>query len=168
MSDGLYESLSGERIFIGLGSNMGERGENLSTASALIEAAGISILAAAPVYETDPVIYTRQERFYNTVLEVGTALTPWELLDVLQGIEAAMGRTRDIPKGPRTIDLDILMLGERIIADNRLTVPHYDLANRIFFLKPLYDIDSSLIIPRLGGISELMELCPQLDIKEIY
>jgi len=165
--DAVYESLCGERVFIGLGTNMGERGKNLFAAAELIAAAEINIIAASSVYETDPVIHTNQERFYNMVLEVGTGFTPIELLDILQGIETAMGRQRDIPKGPRIIDLDILLLGERIIADERLIIPHYDLANRVFFLKPLCDIDNSLLVPRLGSVGELIEFCPQLGINLI-
>lgn len=110
------------------------------------------------MYETEPVGGPPQPWYCNAVLEAETVLPPEELLAALQGIEAAMGRTRGERNGPRVIDLDILFLGGRIIAGDRLTVPHPRLCGRRFVLEPLAEIAAGFIHPVRGvTVRELLE-----------
>lgn len=136
------------RAVIGMGSNMGDRKGYLTKALEEIEKRAGVITGRSQIIETRAYGYTEQDDFLNMVASIETALTPHELLSVLQDIEHELGRVRTIHWGPRTIDLDILYYGDEIIDDNDLHVPHPDLYNREFVLRPLAELDENYIDPR--------------------
>jgi 2-amino-4-hydroxy-6-hydroxymethyldihydropteridine diphosphokinase len=126
--------------FLSLGSNLGDRAALLSEALDRLEAAGARIVRRSSIYETEPRDFLDQPRFLNMAVEVETNLAPFELLAAIQEIESEMGRQRTVPKGPRTVDLDILFYGNSIIATNDLEIPHPRLTQRSFVLAPLSEI----------------------------
>jgi 2-amino-4-hydroxy-6-hydroxymethyldihydropteridine diphosphokinase len=146
------------RAYIGLGSNIGERGELLDRAVALLAASpGVELIAVSTVRETDPVGFTEQPRFLNAAAAVETGLRPRALLDCLLRIEGALGRTRDGPRfGPRTIDLDLLLYGQETVDEPGLTVPHPRLQERRFALEPLAELDPTLEVPGRGPVQALL------------
>jgi len=127
-------------IYVALGSNMGERLKNIQRACRLMESSGMRLLRTSPVYVTKPYGFTEQPDFLNCVVEIETELTPFQLLEDLLNIEKFLGRVRDRKWGPRTIDLDIVLYGNVVLETENLTIPHYDLTNRQFVLRPLLDI----------------------------
>jgi 2-amino-4-hydroxy-6-hydroxymethyldihydropteridine diphosphokinase len=136
------------RAFIGLGSNLGDRAHNLDRARRAIAALdGTRIAAMSAVEETDPVDLLDQPRFLNQVICITTNLAPDTLLDALLGIEAHMGRRRDVSRGPRIIDLDILLYGDMILRTDALTVPHPRIWERNFVLRHLVELDPGLKDP---------------------
>ena len=136
-------------VYLSLGSNVGDRLENLRRACASLEDHRIRIRRASSVYETEPVDFREQGWFLNCVVVVETALPPGPLLKELQEIEQELGRERVRPKGPRTIDLDILLYGDSVIGDESLVVPHPRLHERRFVLEPLRELAPSLQLPLL-------------------
>jgi len=147
-----------ETAYIGLGSNLGDREKNLrEAASRLGRIRGTQLRRASSLYYTEPVGGQPQPWYFNAVQEVGTALVPEELLEELQKIEAAMGRTRGKRDASRIIDLDILIFGDRVIRSDPLTVPHPELPWRRFVLEPLAEISKDIVCPGAGGtVEELM------------
>ena len=147
------------RVFIGIGSNLGDREAWLRRAVAAVgalpetEVRGISRLR-----DTAPVGLADQPRFLNGALEVETRVGPRELLDALLEIERALGRDRNSvpPGGPRTVDLDLLLYGQALIAEPGLEVPHPRLAERRFVLEPLADLDPELEVPAKGRVRALL------------
>lgn len=128
-------------VYLGLGSNMGDRMEALRNAVRYISRIrGTVVEAVSGVYETNPVGYTEQDKFLNAAVRIKTSLEPLCLLEELQKIEASLKRTRTIRWGPRTIDIDILLFGEQSIRLPELTVPHPRMLDRAFALVPLKDI----------------------------
>ena len=127
-------------VYIALGSNIGERAENLREAREQIEAPDLRILRASSIYETAPRDIEDQPWFLNQVIECETDLFPRQLLARLQKIERAMGRKHRIAKGPREIDLDILLFGNAVVKAPELEVPHPRLAERRFVLEPLAEL----------------------------
>src|SRR5262249_20186946 len=119
----------------------------------------IRLVRISSVYETEPVDFTEQEWFLNIVVAVATELPPLALLDRLQEIEAKLGRVRLQGKGPRTIDLDLLLYDDAIIQDERLTVPHPRMFERKFVLEPLAELSRHLRPPgHEKTVAELLEL----------
>jgi len=143
--------------YIGLGSNLDN--PKLQVTSALNElnqVKEIKLLKHSKLYQTKPVKYYAQADFINAVAKLSTTLDPHKLLDQLQEIETTHLRDRSaIRYGPRTLDLDLLLYGDEIISEERLKVPHPEIASREFVLKPLFEIEPSLIIPGLGKLSVL-------------
>lgn len=130
-----------ERIFLGLGSNLGDRRAYLERAlSCLARTPGVQEVARASLYQTEPLGFTRQPRFLNTVVELSSRLGPRALLQRCQEIETRMGRVRGRRWGPRRIDLDLLFYGTRIIAEADLQLPHPRLIQRRFVLVPLVEL----------------------------
>lgn len=127
-------------VYIALGSNLGDRLKNIQRACYLMEGCGINIVKASPIYLTKPYGFVEQADFLNCVVEVQTDFTPFQLLEVLLEIEKRLGRVREQKWGPRTIDLDIVLFGNLVLSTETLTIPHYDLINRQFVLKPLLDV----------------------------
>lgn len=128
-------------VYLSLGSNIGDRRAYLQRAvSALTEHPHIDCRATSPVYETEPVGYTQQPAFLNMALKMKTALAPESLLQAIQTIEKACGRTREIKWGPRTLDIDILLYGNETIRTPELAIPHPHLLERAFVLVPLADL----------------------------
>ncbi|MHB8158258.1 MAG: 2-amino-4-hydroxy-6-hydroxymethyldihydropteridine diphosphokinase [Desulfocucumaceae bacterium] len=140
-----------EKIYVGIGSNIGDRESNIKEALELLlkDAAAVSSLEVAPLYSTEPVGYADQDWFLNTVASFETALDPQQLLGVLMGIENKMGRVRTIRWGPRVIDLDILLYGDSYINCPDLQIPHPRMEERAFVVVPLADLSPDLLLP--GG-----------------
>jgi 2-amino-4-hydroxy-6-hydroxymethyldihydropteridine diphosphokinase len=136
--------------FIGIGSNLGDRLASCREAvRRLGSTPGIRIKKVSSLYETDPVDYLEQDRFYNAVVAVETSLSPDALLKECQEIERQLGKTILIPKGPRTIDLDFLFYHDQILNAPGLQIPHPAISNRAFVLVPLTEIAPDFIHPAL-------------------
>jgi 2-amino-4-hydroxy-6-hydroxymethyldihydropteridine diphosphokinase len=127
-------------VYIALGSNLGDRAEHLRQAREQIAATDLRVLRASSIYETAPRDVPDQPWFLNQVIECETDLFPRQLLTRLKKIERAMGRKRTIAKGPREIDLDILLFGDAVVKAPELEVPHPRLVERRFVLEPLADL----------------------------
>lgn len=140
-----------ERVdyFLGLGSNVGRRAANLSRAVRLLAGQGVEVLRASSIYETEPVDYPDQPWFLNQVLRVRSELEPPELLIMVKSIETEMKRLPAVPKGPRTIDIDILFAGSLVFEMPGLIIPHPRLEQRNFVLVPLKEIAPRLRHPVL-------------------
>lgn len=133
--------------FLSLGSNLGDRAQNLNTALRLLAESRVRITRQSYLYETEPQDVRHQPWFYNLVAEVETSLFPLQLLNVTQRIEKEMGRQRVAPKGPRIIDIDLLLWGNFVIQTPRLEVPHPRMLERRFVLEPLLELAPSLRHP---------------------
>ena len=139
--------------YLSLGSNLGDRRQNLEQA---IESL-LGVTNVSSFYETEPAEVRDQPWFLNCAVQIDTELTPGELLCVLQGIERRMGRVRDIPKGPRIVDIDILFYGDEIVNVPGLKIPHPRMAKRRFVLEPLAEIAPDLRNPETGRkITEML------------
>lgn len=136
--------------FLSLGSNVGDREAHLLDALGRLEAAGIRILRRSSIYETEPRDFQAQPWFLNLVVEVETELSPRLLLASMQAIELQMGRKRGVPKGPRPIDIDILLFGETVINTPDLEIPHPRMCERRFVLEPLAELEPGLRHPVNG------------------
>jgi 2-amino-4-hydroxy-6-hydroxymethyldihydropteridine diphosphokinase len=135
-------------IYIALGSNLGDRAENLRAARERLEMSGVRIRRASSIYETEPREMLDQPWFLNQVIEAETTLFPRQLLARLLMIEREMGRVRMTPNGPRTIDLDILLFGNAVVHAAGLEIPHPRMAERRFVLEPLAELAGELRPPR--------------------
>lgn len=135
------------KYHIGLGSNIGERKNNLARALALLEENGIRVIKKSNIYETSPVGMLEQPWFLNQVIEVQTEADPQALLRVVKTIEKRMGRAPAAAKGPRCIDIDILLAENKIVRTARLNIPHPELAHRNFVLLPLKEIACETVHP---------------------
>lgn len=144
-------------VFIGLGSNMGEKELNIKRAVELIRGiARILILKESSLYLSKAWGKEDQADFVNQVVKLKTILPPEQLLHRLQEIEIKMGRQRKEKWGPRIIDLDILLYGDRVISTEELTVPHPYMQERLFVLYPLQELEPELIFPDGIGIKEVL------------
>ena len=148
--------------FFSLGSNLGDREASLNDALERLEAAGVRTVRRSSIHETEPQDYHDQPWFLNMAVEVETDLAPLALLATTQKIEAEMGRQRTIPKGPRTIDIDILFYANLVIATPELEIPHPRLTERRFVLDPLSEIVPDLVHPITGkSVREVQAALPQ-------
>ena len=128
-------------VYLGLGSNIGEREENLQEAVRLLgREERVVIKKVSSIYETAPVGYLEQDNFLNMTVSIMTCMEPFELLAYIQDIEIKMKRDRSIRWGPRTIDIDILLYGSCTINEERIIIPHKEMFNRAFVLIPLREI----------------------------
>ena len=155
--------------YIGLGSNMDSPRQHIKKAiQELNELPGSKVTLTSSFYQSKPFGPQDQDDYINAVAQIETGLNALELLDHLQDIENAHGRTRELHWGPRTLDLDILMYGDDIIKDKRLTVPHNEMLNRAFVLVPLAEITSDCTIPGAGLIDNYLKKinCEDLEILE--
>jgi len=145
--------------YIGLGANLGKRDATIAEALCLLdEDDRTSVLGSTVPIETEPVGYEDQPRFLNAAAKLATTRSPRELLELLLGIERALGRVRgEGPRyGPRTIDLDLLVYGNETIDEPALVVPHPLLHERRFALGPLAELDPELVVPGRGSVSALL------------
>lgn len=134
--------------FLGLGSNLGDRAGNLRRAIELLNAEpGIEVVASSSVWETDPVGGPSQPDYLNAVVRARTDLAPHDLLRACLRAEAALGRVRNVRWGPRTIDIDVLLVDALEIDDADLTVPHPRMTERAFVLLPLLELDPGASLP---------------------
>ena len=141
--------------FIALGSNIGNRYDNITCAiKRLTSYAEIHLVNYSSIYETDPVGYEDQDLFLNMVIEIQTALSAMELLDLCLKTELELGRKREIKWGPRTIDLDILTYNQENIETEKLIVPHPRMLERAFVIIPLIEINQD---NKLSEIDKLLE-----------
>jgi 2-amino-4-hydroxy-6-hydroxymethyldihydropteridine diphosphokinase len=142
--------------YLGLGSNVGDRRANLQAAVDLLPAHGVRVLAASSVYETEPVGEVPDQRdFFNACVRIETELEPEELLDACKAVERELGRTLAgqpgyVRHGPRPIDVDLLLLGDREYRSERLTLPHAEVTARRFVLVPLLELAPELEVPGAG------------------
>jgi len=159
-----------ERVYIGLGSNLAEPRQQLRGALDALGRIHDSILAAvSSLYISDPLGPPDQPRYNNAVAALDTRLSPLNLLDALQAIELAQGRERKAERwGPRTLDLDILLFGDRQISEPRLTVPHYHMHARAFVLYPLAEIaPPQLQLADGRTLAELIAACPFTGLERL-
>jgi len=143
---------------IAIGANIGDREKNIIDAINYIIEEGIDVVKVSSIIETEPYGYLDQPKFLNLVIEVKTDKTPQELLSTLLEIERKLKRERKIRFGPRTIDLDIIFYDDLIVEEENLTIPHKDMQNRYFVLKPLSEIEPDYIHPVLKkSVKELLK-----------
>jgi 2-amino-4-hydroxy-6-hydroxymethyldihydropteridine diphosphokinase len=134
-------------VYLSLGSNVGNREGNLRAAIAELPPSGVQVKQVSSIYETEPVDYPDQPWFLNCVLEAETDLEPPALLETLRSIESQLGSQKKIAKGPRKIDLDILLYGDLTIVTPELQVPHPRMLQRRFVLTPLAELAPRLKHP---------------------
>jgi 2-amino-4-hydroxy-6-hydroxymethyldihydropteridine diphosphokinase len=146
------------RAYVGVGANLGDRRATIERAVERLRAVpGVEVLAVSSLRETDPVGFEEQPRFLNGAVELETTLEPRELLDELLRVERELGRIREGPRfGPRTIDLDLLVYGNRRLNEPGLTVPHPRLHERRFALEPLAELAPELEILGRGRVGRLL------------
>jgi len=147
-------------VYLSLGSNVGDREAQLRDAVVRLDAAG-RVMAVSSFYETEPVEFTRQPWFLNCAVALETGQTPQQLMTALLRIEEEMGRRRVQKKGPRSIDIDILLFSDELISSKGLTIPHPALHQRRFVLEPLAEIAPNALHPALRKtIRELLDALP--------
>ena len=147
-------------IYVGLGSNLGDRASYLLLAVRGMLAAGLPVKRLSSIYETEPVVLVDQPSFLNMVAELSANIpfSAEQVLARLLRVEYALGRSREVPMGPRTIDLDLLLYGEETRATELLTLPHPRLHLRRFVLTPLVELCPTLVHPTFGRtISDLLQ-----------
>ena len=157
-----------ERIYIGMGSNLADPAEQLRSAvEALAQLPHSTLAGVSAFYQSDSLL-PGQPRYTNAVAALDSTLEPLELLDALQAIELDQGRERHERWGPRTLDLDILLFGDRLIDEPRLKVPHYQMHLRAFVLYPLAELaPAALQLPDGKRLSALLEACPFVGLERL-
>jgi 2-amino-4-hydroxy-6-hydroxymethyldihydropteridine diphosphokinase len=148
-------------VYLSLGSNVGDRGENLRRAIPALREGGINVTKISSTYETAPVDYLDQPWFLNIAVEAETELAPLTLLSALRAIETSMGSKKRIVKGPRLIDMDILLYANEVIETPELQIPHPRMHLRRFVLEPLGEIAPNVRHPVSGlTVSEMLARTP--------
>lgn len=159
-----------EDVYIGIGSNIGDSQTIVNEAIAhLGKLPKTEMIAHSKLYRSEAVSEIEQDDYINAVAKIKTSLDPIDLLRELQAIEQAFYRQRDEKKkwAPRTLDLDIILFGTRKINDSHLTIPHAEMQNRLFVLKPMFEISGDLYISELGSLEYLIEHAPDIAIQPI-
>ena len=155
-------------VYLGLGSNVGDREATLRSAIERLSAPDLRVLRVSPVYETEPVDFREQRWFLNLVLEAETDLFPMQLLWRASKIERELGRTRSVAKGPRTIDIDILLYGKAVVRSEALEIPHPRMVDRRFVLAPLADLAPDLRHPVTHrSVRQMLEAAPQQTVRRV-
>ena len=146
------------RAFVGLGANLDEpRARVLRAFEDLARLPGCRLLARSSLWRSAPLGHAEQPEFVNAVAEIECAMPPAELLEALLAIETAHGRERSFPNAPRRLDLDLLLYGNEVRKDARLTLPHPRMHERAFVLKPLLEIAPQALIPGRGPASQCLD-----------
>jgi 2-amino-4-hydroxy-6-hydroxymethyldihydropteridine diphosphokinase len=162
------EYMKARTVYIGLGSNLGDRVAHLREAGQRLSAI-VRIENASQLYVAAPMGYVRDDAFVNAVIRGTTALKPMELLEMMQAIEAAMGRRSGVQYGPRPIDLDLLFYESMQMETRKLTIPHPRIAERAFVLKPLVEIAPNLMHPVLYyTVSQLLQDADDVEQVQVY
>ena len=145
-------------VYIGLGSNLGDRSATIQAALDRLDAdPEIEVLGVSSLRETDPVGFEDQPRFLNGAAALRTELGPRELLDRMLEVERGLGRVREGTRyGPRTIDLDLLLYGDAVVDEPGLQIPHPRLPERAFALEPLMELNPELEVPGQGRVQALL------------
>jgi 2-amino-4-hydroxy-6-hydroxymethyldihydropteridine diphosphokinase len=144
-------------VYLGLGSNLGDREGYLRAALDLLVASGeVTIQAISSLYETAPMEIADQPAFLNTVAAIRTPLSPCALLRLLKETERTVGRVERVRFGPREVDLDILLYGDQALVSDDLTIPHPRLATRAFALVPLHELAPGLVLPTGEPVASLI------------
>ena len=148
--------------YLGLGSNVGERRENLEKAVERLIERGVAVLASSSVYETEPVGEVLDQRdFLNACIRIETKLGPEALLEACKAVERELGRPEDgVRHGPRLIDVDVLLLDGIRYASDRLRLPHAEVRSRRFVLVPLLELDPELTMPDGERLADLLAALP--------
>lgn len=156
-------------VYIGIGSNLDQPFDHVTQAIQDLKALPDSdYMATSALYRSAPMGPADQPDYINAVSFLQTRLAALDLLTELQAIEHAHGRIRDAQRwGPRSLDLDLLLYGEKIINDARLQVPHPGLHERSFVLYPLQDINPDLVIPAYGPLDSLIKQCPPIELERL-
>ena len=153
--------MADKTTYLSLGSNVGERAEHIARAVAALGDAGVRVLRQSSLYRTEPVDFAVQSWFLNCVVEAETDLMPRRLLRAIRQVERALGSRKLVRRGPRTVDIDILLYGTTRIATPELEIPHPRMAERRFVLVPLAEIAPTLRHPVLQrSVVELLADCP--------
>ncbi len=139
-----------KRLYLGLGSNMGDREKLLQSALDALDTPDLQLLRVSSLYETEPIGFRDQAWFLNLVAEFETELFPKQLLHRMQKVELSLGRVRSVKNGPRTIDIDILLYGNSVIETAELKIPHPRYRERRFTLAPLAELNPALRDPMTG------------------
>ena len=148
-------------VYLGLGSNLGDRELALGTGVAELARGGVSVELVSSLYETDPVGFTAQPSFLNLAVEAAWPGSPEELLEQCGRAERLLKRTRGLRDGPRTLDVDILLMGSQVLCTPALEIPHPRMAARRFVLVPLAEIAPDAVHPLSKlSIRELLRRCP--------
>ena len=155
------------RVFLGLGTNLGDRRANLYLALRSL-GARLRITAVSSLYDSAPVGYADQPRFSNLVCETETSAEPPALLALAKQVEHDLGRRPTVRYGPRVIDIDILLYDDAVVTSPDLTIPHPRLAERAFVLAPLAELAPDLLVPTLGRtVAALWAALPRQDIRRL-
>lgn len=159
----------GALVYVGLGSNLCQPVEQIRRGvAAVADLAGCTLLACSEFYASSPMGPKDQPDYVNAVMSLESLLSPGSLLSELQAIESRQGRVRSgVRWGARTLDLDILMVGQEIIETADLVVPHIGIAERAFVLYPLAEIAPGVVIPGKGAIADLLQDCPKDGLTQI-
>ncbi len=148
-------------VYLSLGSNVGDRAAQIARAVETLAAAGVRVLRQSSLYATEPVDFETQSWFLNCVVEAETGLMPRQLLRALQGVERALGRKKMVRRGPRAIDIDLLLYGSSVVRAAELEVPHPRMTERRFVLVPLSELAPALRHPTLHRtVAELLAETP--------
>ncbi len=154
--------------YIGLGSNLNNPKAQIEKAlSAINRAEEVSLKEVSSFYESKPLLDMPGPNYINAVCGVDTSLSAIDLLDVCQSIEDDQKRVREVKWGSRTIDLDILLYEHQVISNERLSIPHPEIANRAFVLVPLHEIDKEMKVPLLGPVKKLVDRINTDDLKKL-
>jgi 2-amino-4-hydroxy-6-hydroxymethyldihydropteridine diphosphokinase len=165
--DGANRAPVMHQVYLGLGSNLGDRAANLRLALAALPPA-VRVERVSSLYDTAPLLVTDQPRFHNLVCVGRTALDPLELLREVKRIERWVGRRPGQRYGPRVLDIDVLFYDDLVLETPELTVPHPRLEERAFVLAPLAELAPYLRHPRLGlAISQLLQAVTDADVRRI-
>ena len=159
-----------EEVFIALGSNIGDSTTIVEEAiAALAKIRGVKLRGRSSLYRSEPIGDIPQDDFINAVALLDCELEPTPLLLELQSIEHAYYRRRAQEQrwAPRTLDLDIVLFGNRNIGDSHLTIPHPEFSNRRFVLEPMFEIDGDRFVPGFGSLSYLIEQAPPLQMEKL-
>lgn len=149
-----------ERVYIGLGSNLADPAEQLRDALKALAQLPQTVLSGVSSFYVSDSLLPGQPRYTNAVAALDTGLAPLALLDELQGVENGQGRVRLERWGPRTLDLDILLFGDRVIDEPRLKVPHYHMHARAFVLYPLAELAPGILLADGRALDDLLAACP--------